>query len=824
MVWASLINLLFKMFIPKIVLIQPDSPYLSFPLAFPSLGLLYISYYLKQNNYSPIFYDLTGGIKLPENLKADIFAFSCQITQFKEIINIMKILREDNPNSLFVVGGPFPTHSPEECLDAGFDAVVIGEGELPIVEIVKKFPDVRKGIYSSEKFIDPNEVSVDWEAIDVLRYRYQLEGKRCINIMTKRGNCPFHCTFCAKHEHGKSPLRFRTSEKVLEEAKYLRDKYGFGAIAIYDDDVLIDKVRDRQIFKGLYSLGMPYRCMTRVDLATKEDLRFLKETGCAEVCVGIETADPNIHENVIKKGTTIEQGTEFIKYCKEIGLRVKAYLIIGLPSESKETVQKTREWLAKTKPENFDISIFTPYPGSDIYKNKSKYEIDWDENFLKKVWFSGEAQYGDCAVYTPYLSSEEILELKKQIEEEFKREGGGTTLYWGPINNNAPLKYFLNEPFLKGQEKEYVLDVLESGWLSVKGKHTKIFEKKFAEMVGVKYSLAVQSGTAALHTALLSLGVGKEDKVVIPNYTCAGSATSVIQCGAEPVILDIEKDTFGLNVELLEDYIKKEGKPKAIMLVHIYGFPARDTEKIVNLCRKENIFLLEDCCEAHGAEYNEKKLGSFGDISVFSVRSEKMIGVGEGGLILTNSKKLMDKALYWASRAANHRTNKDPYWYKYYYRGIGMNYLLPHLLGAVGRAQIENFDEILLRKRKVGGKYQELFRNMDDIKLQKITSKSKPSYWLNFLILRDKTKEEVRRIGEELRNKGIEIRPAFWPLNNQPIFEKYSWGPQSVGNYLFEKGIVLPSSVYLADDDCKSVDEIYRIFKNTIFFQSHKYL
>ena len=138
---------IFKMFIPKIVLIQPDSPYLSFPLAFPNLGLLYISSYLKKNNYSPKFYDLTGGIKFPEDLTADIFAFSCQITQFKNIIEIKNRLKKDNPDSLFVIGGPFPTHSPDECLNAGFDIAVIGEGELPILEIIKNFPDVKKGIY-----------------------------------------------------------------------------------------------------------------------------------------------------------------------------------------------------------------------------------------------------------------------------------------------------------------------------------------------------------------------------------------------------------------------------------------------------------------------------------------------------------------------------------------------------------------------------------------------------------------------------------------------------------------------------------------------------
>lgn len=375
------------------------------------------------------------------------------------------------------------------------------------------------------------------------------------------------------------------------------------------------------------------------------------------------------------------------------------------------------------------------------------------------------------------------------------------------------MKYYLNEPYLKGKEKEYVLDVLESGWLSIKGKHTKIFEQKFAEMVGVKYALAVQSGTAALHTALLALGIGKGDKVVIPNYTCGGCVTSVLQCGATPVILDIEDETFCLDGNRLEEFIKKE-KPKVVMLIHIYGFPARDTKRIVEICKRENILLLEDCCEAHGAELEGKKLGSFGDISVFSVRSEKMIGVGEGGLILTNNKEIIDNAFFWASRASPYRGDKYPYWYQYYYCGVGMNYLMPHLLGAVGRAQIENFDEIIAKKRKVGEKYQSLLKNIEGIKVQKRIQDSNPCYWLNIVIFENKSKEIVREIGKKFMEKEIEIRPAFWPLGNQEAFKEFAFGSQEVGNYIFEKGLVLPSSIFLENNNCEGVNEIINVLIN----------
>lgn len=416
----------------KIALIQPDSPYLLCPLAFPNLGLMYVSSFLKNEGHPVKIYDLTGGVPLPE-IEADIFGFSCQITQFEDVIKLKDKLKEKNKNSVFVIGGPFPTHSPQDCLDAGFDAVVRGEGEISMLNLINDFPNLKSKIYESDKFIDPNKLFPDWDGINPLRYKYQLMGKRCINILTKRGNCPFHCTFCAKQEYNKSPLRLRTPEHVLEEVLFLKNKFGFGSISIFDDELFPKRERDRKILEGLFNLKMPYRCLTRADLADLEDLKFLKKTGCAEVCIGVETADPYIHDKVIKKGTTIEQETNFIKNCKDIGLKVKVYFIIGLPGENLESVNKTREWLRKTRPDNFDISIFTPYPGSDIYNNKSNYEIDWDEKHLRKIWFSGEAQYGDCAVWTPDLSSEKILELKKEIETEFKRGEGGSTDYWGPI-------------------------------------------------------------------------------------------------------------------------------------------------------------------------------------------------------------------------------------------------------------------------------------------------------------------------------------------------------------------------------------------------------
>lgn len=413
----------------RIALIQPDSPYLMTPTAFPNLGLLYISAFIKRLGYQVDFYDLTGGKFLP-NIVADVIGFSCQITQFKNVVKMKSWLKASNPNSKFVIGGPYPTFSFKESLDAGFDAVVRGEGEYAFLNLLEDYPNTKE-LYDSKELVNPNELFPDWEAIDLDRYGYLLEGKRCINVMTKRGNCPYHCTFCAKSEAGKSKLRFRSVESVLTEVEFLKMFRGFGSVAIYDDDVLLQKKRDYEIFAGLKKLGMPYRCMTRTNLATREDLQMLKDTGCAELAIGVESADPFIHETIIKKGTTVTQDTEFVRTCKSIGLRVKTYLIIGLPSETHETIERTARWIEQEKPDNYDVSIFTPYPGSHIYDHREQYDIHWDEDNLKRIWYSGEAQYGECAVSTSHLTAGDILLHKKEMEK--KRGKGGSTQYWGPI-------------------------------------------------------------------------------------------------------------------------------------------------------------------------------------------------------------------------------------------------------------------------------------------------------------------------------------------------------------------------------------------------------
>ena len=379
------------------------------------------------------------------------------------------------------------------------------------------------------------------------------------------------------------------------------------------------------------------------------------------------------------------------------------------------------------------------------------------------------------------------------------------------------MKYLINTPYISTLEKKYVNDVLRSGWLSINGTHTRIFEKKFNKFLGTKFTLAVQSGTAALHTALKALGVNPGDKIIIPNYTCVSNISVLSQLKAIPIIVEVEKDSFGIEVEGLERTIKKY-KPKVLQIVHVYGYPAKNTLKIIKLCKKYNVKVLEDSSESLGAKIDGKKVGNFGDVSIFSIRSEKMIGVGEGGVISTNQLEIYDRIKLIASRHAPFRKKSDPYWKKYFVSGEGYNYLMPHLLGAVARAQIENFEKIILKKKiYIGGMYQKIFNeNYDYCILQKSTKNLKSVYWLNAIYFKNLNKNKVRELGHFLNKKKIEVRSGFWPLSKMNAFKSISTFKNSVSLELFEKVLVLPSNINLRKND------LLYFKKNIDFFLNKK--
>jgi dTDP-4-amino-4,6-dideoxygalactose transaminase len=377
------------------------------------------------------------------------------------------------------------------------------------------------------------------------------------------------------------------------------------------------------------------------------------------------------------------------------------------------------------------------------------------------------------------------------------------------------MKYLINKPNLSSLEKKYVNQALDTTWLSSNGDNTKIFQRKFSNFIGNKFSLAVQSGTAALHLALKALSVTDKDYVIIPNFTCVSNISAASQCNAKVILVDIEPETLGMDFLILKEILKKY-KPKVLQLVHVYGFPAKDTLKILKICKQNGIKVIEDTSESLGATINGKKVGTFGDINVTSIRSEKMIGVGEGAVISTNNKILSDKISLIASRYSPFRKSSDPYWKKYFVNGEGYNYLMPHLLGSVARGQIERFKNSLLPKKiKVGKNYRSYFNLNDADFTQKELKKYLPVFWLNSIYFEKFNKDKIRKLGRQLKNLGIEVRSGFWPLNTLKCFKSLYFTKKNITKKIFEKSLILPSAYDLSIRDIKYINStISKLIKN----------
>lgn len=366
------------------------------------------------------------------------------------------------------------------------------------------------------------------------------------------------------------------------------------------------------------------------------------------------------------------------------------------------------------------------------------------------------------------------------------------------------MKIRLNEPYLKGNEVKYLSDVITSGWLA-RGPFTKKFEEAFCEKIAkVKYGVAVTSGTVAVHVALRGLNVhgdyangkGERPRVALPAYTCMSVPAAVKHANCEPVFIDVEPETWGMDYEKFVQQAEKTHFG-AVIIVHSYGHIAKDTEKIVAYCREHGIKVLEDASEAHGAELNGKVAGQFGDVAAFSCRSEKMIGVGEGGIVVSNDKEIIDRAYYWVNDA---RPSEK---IRYYVTDIGWNFHMPNAIGAIGLAQVEQFDTIVQLKRQVGQWYKAHFKEFVEMGLLspiRVLKGANPVYWLNVYVM-----SELITVGRDdlmalLEERGFETRPAFYPLQKLPPYVHSEATDCSITDLIYERGIAFPSNPFMTED------------------------
>lgn len=346
--------------------------------------------------------------------------------------------------------------------------------------------------------------------------------------------------------------------------------------------------------------------------------------------------------------------------------------------------------------------------------------------------------------------------------------------------------------FLTGNEKKYVDDCMESGWISSAGKYIELFENGFAEFCGVKHAVACCNGTVALHLALVALGVETGDEVIVPTLTFVATPNSVTYCGARPIFVDSESETWNLDPRQVE--AKITSRTKGIIAVHLYGHPAKMRE-LREIADRHNIFLLEDAAEAHGALCDGKVVGSLGDAAAFSFYANKIITTGEGGMFVTDDDELAERARLYRGQGMD--SNR-----RYWHPVVGYNYRMMNLSAAIGLAQLENINRQLDARSQIAKLYRERLREMPGIFLQTEQSWARHVYWMFSVVFDREIWQERDAVMEILSKNGIESRPIFYPSHSLPPYIE-SVGGESfpVAERLSNGGISLPTWAGLTESE-----------------------
>lgn len=335
-----------------------------------------------------------------------------------------------------------------------------------------------------------------------------------------------------------------------------------------------------------------------------------------------------------------------------------------------------------------------------------------------------------------------------------------------------------------GNEKKYVNECMESGWISSAGKYVELFENAFAEFCNAKHAIACCNGTVALHLALLALGVEPNDEVIVPTLTFVATANAVVHCGAKPVFVDSESDTWNLDPTLIE--AKITDRTKGIIAVHLYGHPAKMRE-LREIARRRNLFLLEDAAEAHGARCDGRMIGSIGEVAAFSFYANKIITTGEGGMVVTNDDELARKARLLRGQGVD--PNR-----RYWHSIVGYNYRMMNLPAAIGLAQLEKIEQQIAARALVAKLYQEQLQDLNGLTWQPAQSWANPVHWMFNAVLDPDYWQNRDSIIEILGKQGIETRPIFYPVHSLPPYQNSADGETFlVADKLARNGISLPT-------------------------------
>ena len=367
-------------------------------------------------------------------------------------------------------------------------------------------------------------------------------------------------------------------------------------------------------------------------------------------------------------------------------------------------------------------------------------------------------------------------------------------------------KIWLSPPHISKNERKYVDEAFEQNWIAPVGPHINRFEDELSK-VSEGFDVAVlSSGTAAIHLALVLLGVKNDDHVICSSFTFSASVNPIVYLGASPIFIDSEKDTWNMDPSLLEQAIVNQininKKPKAIILVHLYGYPSK-IEEIISISKKYDIPIIEDAAEALGSKYKNQPLGTFGDIGIFSFNGNKIITTSSGGAILSKNKEFIKKAKFLATQAREDQPH-------YEHKEIGYNYRMSNVCAAIGLGQLEVLETRVVKRRYIYDFYKNKLSKIQSIKFLNDIDGFYSNRWLTTIVLAENSKINSEKIRLELQKYNIESRPLWKPMHLQPIFNTYQALTNGVSEDLFNRGLCLPSGSNMSDQDLNRVVDIIK--------------
>lgn len=373
------------------------------------------------------------------------------------------------------------------------------------------------------------------------------------------------------------------------------------------------------------------------------------------------------------------------------------------------------------------------------------------------------------------------------------------------IKTSNKKKIWLASPHMsdEGYEMQYIKEAFDSNWIAPLGPNVTEFEREMANMVGSENAAALITGTAAIHLALKAVGVSTGDVVLCPTLTFSATANPIIYQNATPVFIDSDFETWNMDPEALEKALIKYGdKVKAVLVVHLYGLSA-DMDRILRICNKYNVPLIEDAAESLGAYYKGKHTGSFGKFGVFSFNGNKIITTSGGGILVSNDSEMIKKVVFWSTQS------RDPGKH-YQHSELGFNYRMSNVVAGIGRGQLKVLKNRVAKKKYIFEFYKRELSHLDGVGFMPINEWNSPNYWLSVILLTGDVRPS--QLMKALEEDNIESRPVWKPMHLQPYFSKFDYIGNKVSETLFEHGVCLPSDTKMTDDDLTRVCVLIKSF------------